>query len=126
MRALVVAVALLCLPSSAVAQQSTPKQAKHQSGTTKMWIGLGLVVVGGSMAATSHQSASTSVAGVGTFEASATNTGQLIVGLAMAGGGGYLLWNGLNERKEADNMPSTRFFVATGKKTLSGFIRRTW
>jgi hypothetical protein len=91
-----------------------------------MWVGLGLVVIGGSMAATSHQSASTSVAGVGKIEASATSTGQLIAGLAIAGGGAYLLYDGLKERSEADKMSGTRVFVITGTHRIGAFVRRTW
>ncbi len=115
---------LIAVP--ALAQSQSAKEAKHKSGMTKMWVGLGLIVIGGSMAATSHESASTSVAGVGKIEASATSTGQLIAGLAIAGGGAYLLYDGLNERTEADQMPSTRFVVAANTHGVGGFIRRSW
>jgi hypothetical protein len=119
-------VSVLLFSSPAFAQGSKEKEAKHKSGTTKMWVGLGLVVIGGSMAATSHQSASTSVAGLGKIEASATSTGQLIAGLAIAGGGAYLLYDGLKERSEADKMSGTRVFVVTGTHGIGGFVRRTW
>jgi hypothetical protein len=123
-----IAAALVCLSLTALpalAQSQSTKEAKHQSGTIKTWVGVGLLVIGGSMAATSHASASTTVQGLGSIDSSTTSTSQLVAGLGMLGGGGYLLWNGLNERKEADSMPSTSVAVSVGKR--SGiFIRRTW
>lgn len=118
------AVVVLSLMAVPVLAEDTPKEAKHKSGTTKMWVGLGLLVVGGSMAGTSHQSASSTVLGT-TFEASATSTPQLVAGLAIAGGGGFILWNGLNERSEADRMPSTRWSLSVGKRN-GLFVRRMW
>ena len=121
---ILVCLSLLAMPALAQSAQSA-KDAKRQSGTIKTWVGVGLLAIGGSLAATSHASASTTIAGVGAIESSATSTSQLVVGLAIAGGGGYLLWNGLSERKEAENMPSTTWGISVGKRN-GVFMRRTW
>lgn len=120
-----VLVFLLVFAVPAYAQSA--KEAKHKSGTTKMWVGLGLVGLGGLMAANSRTSVEGSVPGTNiTATASQTSTGQLVAGIIIAGGGAYLLWNGLQERSEADAMPSTRFFVSTAPRAVGAFLRHTW
>jgi hypothetical protein len=127
MRLLAAVVLCLAVASSTFAQSATrQKESLRKTGTIKLWAGLGAIAVGAIIAVDSHQSASSTVPGIGTFTASATNTGELVTGLVIAAGGGYLVCDGLNDRKEAEVMKSTRFMMTPEPRGFGAFVRKTW
>ena len=89
----------------------------------KVLIGAGALVAGTAVAATSSKT--TQVTGaLGTTETSEFSTSQLITGLAVAGTGGFLVWDGLRDHNP--RRPFTTVGVGVGKKSTRVLIRRIW
>ena len=93
----------------------TAEELAHQRevGFAKMFSGVGLLVVGGLMAATSSQSATITSSGsfsTSTVDISTRNNSRLVMGLGFAGAGGYLLWDGVKHRREAEQPTSSLNF----------------
>jgi hypothetical protein len=105
--------------------QSTPTQAdrQRQNGMYKMIAGGSLAAVGGLVLAMSHQSASVNTS-FGKISGSATNMGGVVTGIGMLGAGGYLLYVGISDRKEAATSPSQTFAVEFGKRKGLHVVRR--
>jgi hypothetical protein len=110
-------VALLLVPAAAQAEEDW-----STGRLVKVIVGAGAVAVGVAVAAKSSQTTTvTSVAG--TSENSTFSKSQLITGLAVAGTGGIILWDGIRSHS---NSPSTQFGVSAGSQSRSVFIRRVW
>ena len=106
-----VLVGLLVLGTTPLYAQSSSADDQRRVGLYKILIGSGIAIGGAVMAATSGQSGSITASdpffGSTTIKASSRSTGQLIVGLAMLGGGSYLIWDGNKDRKEAQGPTSS-------------------
>jgi hypothetical protein len=89
----------------------------------KVVIGAGALVAGVAVAAKSSKTTKTTGA-LGTTETSEFSTSQLITGLAVAGTGGFLLWDGLRDHDRA--RPYTRVGVGLGPKAAGLLIERAW
>lgn len=109
-----------------VAMLLAPAAAQAEDWTTgrlvKILVGGGAVAVGAAVAAKSSQSTTVSSV-VGTSESSSFSKSQLITGLAVAGTGGIILWDGLRSHSTS---PSTQIGVSAGAQTRGVFIRRVW
>ena len=93
-----------------LAQTTDPAERQRQVGLYKMIAGAGLATIGGLMAATSGQSAtitSSGSYGTSTIDISSRNNSRLVMGLAFAGAGSFLLWNRNSDRKEAEQATSS-------------------
>jgi hypothetical protein len=108
--------------------QSSPsapnaKSDAHRTGTIKLWSGIGAMALGAIVAAGSSTTATTTVPAAG-ISASSTirSNGQLVLGLAMLGGGGYLAWDGAKQRKA--NRPNIG--LALGRRNLGVRIVKAW
>jgi hypothetical protein len=123
----VVALVVFTLISASVvsAQSQAPNTSdrKRQVGTYKMIAGGSLAALGGLLMAVSHESASITTS-LGTFSASATNKGGLVTGIGMLGAGGYLLYLGSRDRKDAGKSPSQTFAVEVGKRNSLLLVRQ--
>jgi hypothetical protein len=123
--ATVLMLALLLCAAPAMAQQSpngAPYSDSHK--TVKIMAGIGALAVGTAIAAKSSQSTTVSST-VGTSETSSFSSSQLIVGLAIAGGGGILIWDAL--RQHEPPRPSAVWGVGLSKNGGGQlFWRRIW
>ncbi len=112
----------LMLMAAGTARAQTYQQQDDSHRVLKVLIGAGALVTGTVVAAKSSKT--TTVSGtLGNTETSEFSTSQLITGLAVAGTGGFLLWDGLRDHGPA--RPSTSVGVAVGK-ARGLFIRRSW
>ena len=109
-------VALLLAPAAAQAEDWSTGRL------VKVLVGGGAIAVGAAVAAKSSESTTTSTV-VGTSESSTFSKSQLITGLAVAGTGGIILWDGLRTRSTS---PSTQIGVTAGRQSRGLFIRRVW
>jgi len=115
-KAIVFVLAVTLFASPVMAQTAAQSnEEKRSAGTMKMWIGIGALALGTFITA---KSSDTSTA------TSTLSTSQLATGLVIAGAGGYLIWNGLQERKAAS--PNTTFGISAGKQSGRVFVRRSW
>jgi len=119
--AMLAAAVLLTATTARAQTDERPSDSEHR--VWKVLIGTGALVVGTAVAAKSSSSTKTSGA-LGVSETSEFSKSQLITGLAVAGTGGLLLWDGLRDRHP--NRPSTRVMVGVGKKSSRLDIQRTW
>jgi len=119
--AMLAAAVLLTATTARAQTYERPSDSEHR--VWKVLIGTGALVVGTAVAAKSSSSTKTSGA-LGVSETSEFSKSQLITGLAVAGTGGLLLWDGLRDRHP--NRPSTRVMVGVGKKSSRLDIQRTW
>lgn len=111
---------LMPVPASAQPDQD------HAPGTrslTKIVIGAGALAIGAAVAAKSSQTTTVST-NVGTSETSTFSTTQLVTGLAIAGVGGIVLWDGL--RSHEGTHPSTMIGAGLGAHGRSVFVRHSW
>jgi hypothetical protein len=124
-RAMVLILALLLCATSALAQQpQTGSQSSDPHKGVKMIIGIGALAVGTAVAAKSSQTTTVSST-AGTAETSSFSSSQLIVGLAIAGAGGVLLWDALREHQPP--RPSVVWGVGVSKgRGGQIFWRRMW
>jgi hypothetical protein len=109
-------VALLLVPAAAQAEDWTTGRL------VKVLVGGGAVAVGAAVAAKSSETTTTSSV-IGTSENSTFSKSQLITGLAVAGTGGIILWDGLRSHSTS---PSTQIGVSTSRQVRGLFIRRVW
>jgi len=118
MRKVFICLLIALLGSPAIARaQDEPDSHKF----VKVIIGAGALAVGVAVAATSSQTTTTNSV-LGSSQTSTFSKSQLITGLAVAGTGGILLWDGLRSHEQR---PSTQIGVTAGiAKTI--FIRRVW
>ena len=115
-KAIVFVLAVILFASPAMAQTAAQSsESKRSAGTIKVLVGAGALVLGTVIAA---KSSDTSTA------TSTLSTSQLATGLVIAGAGGFLIWNGLKERRTAS--PSTTFGISAGTQSGGMFVRRTW
>lgn len=120
--AAVLAFVLCGVPGVAQAQPDSHKGIK-------VIVGIGALALGTAIAANSSESTRVSSAG-GSTETSSFSSSQLITGLAIAGAGGIVLWDGL--RDHGDHYPSTQsrprtlMGVGVAKHAAGVFIRRNW
>jgi hypothetical protein len=112
--------ALSCL-TPAVAQAQDRDESPRS--LTKIVIGAGALAIGTAIAAKSSQTTTVSSA-VGTSETSTFSTSQLVTGLAVAGVGGIVLWDGL--RSHESTRRSTMIGAGVGRHVQSVFVRHTW
>ena len=117
MRKVIMVVLAVILVASPVMAQTVAQsnESKRSAGTMKVWIGIGALALGTLVVA---KSSDTSTA------TSSLSTSQLVTGLVIAGAGGFLIWNGLQERKAAS--ASTTFGISAGKQSGGVFLRRSW
>lgn len=116
---------LLCvlLATPAFAQGENDRQ---RTGRYKMYAGIGAMAVGVLMAASSGETASVTIADPfggppTTLTASTRSNGMLYGGLALAGAGGFLVWNGMQDRK-----PYASVTVHAAPQRVGVSYRRTW
>ncbi len=93
---------------------SRSAEAQRQTGLIKLIAGGSIATLGALVVANSHAS-STVNTGFGKVTASATNTGGMVVGLGMVGGGVFLLYRGAKDRKAAQTSPSIGVMVGRQK-----------
>src|SRR5687767_11254272 len=98
MKKLVICLLVLMLGAPAFAQ-STQSDRDYSNGRLKFITGIGAMVLGGAMAATSRTTVEIPMMNVPNVKLSDTSVGRLTVGLAMAGGGAYLMFNGRRQMK---------------------------
>jgi len=120
-----VLIALLMTATSAFSQEPPrTSRASDPHRGVKLIIGIGALAVGTAVAAKSSQTTTVSSA-VGTSETSSFSSSQLIAGLAIAGAGGILLWDGLRDHEPS--APSTVWGVGASKgRGGQLFWRRRW
>lgn len=115
-RVMVFVLAVILLASPAMAQTGAQSnESKRSAGTMKLWIGIGALALGGALVA---KSSDTSTA------TSSLSTSQLATGFVIGGAGGFLIFNGMHERKATS--PTTMFGVAAGRQSTGVFVRRSW
>ena len=115
-KAIVFILAVILLASPAMAQTGAQSnESKRSTGTMKVWIGIGVLALGTIVTAKASDTSSAT---------SSLSQSQLWTGIAIAGAGGFLIWNGLQERKAAS--PSTTFGLSAGKQSNGVFVRRSW
>lgn len=117
----IAAAVLLGLASSVHAQDYDRPDDSHR--VLKVVIGAGALVAGTAVAAKSSKTTTTTGA-LGSTETSEFSTSQLITGLAVAGTGGFLLWDGLRDHDRG--RPFTRVAVGVGKKAAGLVVQRAW
>lgn len=112
--------ALACaLPRPAFAQDHDDSARS----ITKVIVGAGALAIGVAVAAKSSQTTTVSTS-AGTSETSTFSKSQLVTGLAVAGVGGILLWDGL--RTHEPHRASTLIGAGVGPHARLVFIRRLW
>ncbi len=94
----------------------------HPHRLVKVLVGAGALAIGTAIAAKSSNTTTVSST-LGTTESSSFSTSQLVTGLAIAGTGGIVLWDGLRDHRP--NQPSTTFGVSVGPRR-GVFFRRSW
>jgi hypothetical protein len=113
--------AFLVAATTARAQSVDERRDDHR--VIKVLIGAGALVAGTAVAAKSSKSTTTDGA-LGRVETSEFSTSQLVTGLAVAGTGGFLLWDGLRDHDR--DRPSTRVAIGVGRHATGLFVRRRW
>jgi len=116
-----VVVALLLGAVPALAQNNREPDDSHKA--LKIVVGASALAIGAVVAAKSSQTTTVTNA-FGRSETSTFSTSQLVTGLAIAGTGGFLLWDGM--RDHHPRSPSTTFGVGLGKQSRQVFVRREW
>lgn len=120
MRYVVVAIMLSCFVAVPVHAQDPDEGTRS---LTKIIIGAGAIAIGATVAAKSSQTTTVSTTS-GTAETSSFSTSQLVTGLAVAGVGGIILWDGL--RSHQPSRPSTTIGATVAKGVHGVFVRRAW
>jgi hypothetical protein len=111
--AFVVCFVLLFASSGFSQSRSQEAERKHRVGLYKLIAGCGLAGVGASLAM------------AGAFSPGASEEKQFLpIGLAMAGGGGFLIWNGIGDMDRSKRMPALGFTV--NKKGAAVAFRKSW
>ncbi len=127
----ITALALACalaMSSTAWAEEAPGAQAtaraeeQRRIGLMKIVAGLGSAGLGALFIAASHESASGQVLGQ-RIDVSATNMGGMITGVGLLGAGGYLVYLGMKDRRDAQSSPSIA--VSVGRRT-GLFVTKRW
>lgn len=114
----VVVCVLLLAPTAAFAQSSSPDVQRKRIGTYKILGGAALVAIGLLKVANSSTSGHIpDGSGRENIETFRSTTGT-VLGLAVAGGGGYLIWNGMKDRAASKPRPSISIGVSKQKVFL--------
>ncbi len=122
--AIALIVVLSCLmPVRADAQDQNQNRDGSTRSVTKIVIGAGALAIGVAVAAKSSQTTTVST-NLGTSETSTFSTTQLVTGLAVAGVGGIVLWDGL--RSHDTTHPSTTIGAVVGPRVHSVLVRHSW
>jgi hypothetical protein len=124
-RAAVIVLALLLCARSVGAQDAAVRsEARDSHKGIKLIIGIAALAVGTAVAANSSEK--TTVSSInGTLETSTFSSSQLITGLAIAGTGGFLLWDALRDHTPA--RPGAVWGVGVAKgRGGQVFWRRMW
>jgi hypothetical protein len=116
---MLVLIALL-VATTAAAQSNQSPSTTHRG--IKVMVGAAALAIGVAVAAKSSQTTTVTTI-VGTSETSTFSTSQLVTGLAIAGTGGFLLWDGLRDHQPG---PSTRVGIAVTNHSRGVFLRRSW
>ena len=115
---------LLCAAPAMAQQPPNGPQSSDPHKAVKIIVGIGALAVGTAVAAKSSETTTVSTT-VGTSETSSFSSSQLIVGLAIAGAGGVLLWDAL--RQHGSPRPSVVWGVGMSKGGGGQvFWRRLW
>lgn len=123
MRIVAMLAAALLLTVTPARAQSNDNHRDNEHRAWKVLIGSGALIAGTAVAAKSNST--TKVTGpFGVSETSEFSKSQLITGLAVAGTGGFLLWDGLRDRHPS--RPSTRVAIGVGKKSSRLIVQRSW
>ena len=122
--ALSIILALFASPVGIRAQDDSGDE-QRRTGLYKILAGAGLAVTGALLAAASSESATITLFDGSTTKISARSTTGLVMGLTLAGGGGFLLWDGNKDRQEASKPSSSVRFRTTvgGAKVV---FARVW
>lgn len=121
--AMMTAALMVTLTAGTARAQSYDSRSENEHRVLKVLIGSGALIGGTWVAAKSNSS--TKVTGpLGVSETSEFSKSQLITGLAVAGTGGFLLWDGLRDRHP--NRPNTRVAVGVGRKSSRLIVQRSW
>ena len=123
MRIVAMLAAAILMTATTARAQSSRSSNEDEHRVWKVLIGTGALVAGTAVAAKSSTSTKTSGA-LGVSETSEFSKSQLITGLAVAGTGGFLLWDGLRDRHP--DRPSTRVAVGVGKRSSRLIVQRVW
>jgi hypothetical protein len=103
-------------------QTRSRSEQQRRDGMVKIVAGAATAGLGALFIAASHESVSGQILGEH-YSASATNTGGMILGTGLLGAGGYLLYLGMKDRREADARPSIG--VSVGRRT-GVFVTKRW
>lgn len=117
MRKVIVFILAVILLSSPVMAQGDARssESKRSSGMKKIFIGVGALALGTLLVAKSSDTSS---------GRSVLSTSQLATGLVIGGVGGFLLWNGLDQRRDAS--ASTLVGISASKQSRAVFVRKRW
>lgn len=102
-----------------------PADEQRRTGLYKIVAGLGAASLGAVIIAKSHQSVSVSAPYIGTIEASTTNTGGMIAGIALMGAGGVVVGLGVRDRAEAGKGAHSAVGLAVGSRPAV-FVSCRW
>ena len=116
-------VALVILPLVARPALAAESDQSTTHRVVKVVVGAGAIAVGAAIAAKSSQT-TTVTSPLGSSETSTFSTTQLATGLAIAGVGGFVLWDGL--RHPEPSKPSSSIRIAVDKRSYLIFLRRAW
>jgi len=121
---IVAALTITMLLAATTARAQTYSQRDENSHRlTKILVGAGALAIGTAVAATSSKT--TTISGtLGTTQTSEFSTSQLVTGLAIAGTGGIVLWDGLRDHEPS--RPSVAVGVGVGRQAGRVFVRKTW
>jgi hypothetical protein len=119
----VIALVLMLAAQAAMAQSAAPVPDPPRRNTTKLLIGVGLLGLGALVTAKSNES-TTVTSPIGSTETSSRSSSQLATGLAIAGVGGYLVWDSLRDHR--DSSPNTRVVWKAGSHSAGVFLHRNW
>ena len=119
-RVLLLILILLVGVAPARAQSSSQPSATHRA--VKVLIGASALAIGVVVAAKSSET-TTVTSLIGRSETSTFSSSQLITGLAIAGTGGVLLWDGLRDRTPH---PTLRMGVKVANGGGVRLVRRSW
>lgn len=121
-------VGLLALPVGLNAQDDA-RAEQSRTGLLKIIIGASMTASGALMAATSGESAEITATdpffGSTTIKASSRSTGRLVLGLGLLGSGGFLIWDGNRDRRQAAS-PSANLRFRVARRGAGFVFSRSW
>jgi len=118
--AMLILAVLLAAPSARAQSYRDPGDS-HRA--VKVIVGAGAIAIGTVIAAKSSNT-TTVTSPLGSSETSSFSASQLVTGLAVAGVGGIVLWDGLRSHRR--DAPSTAVVLTAGKQAGGVFVRRRW